>query len=180
MTSPNNIEVQPNKLHYCCARESTLLSDSAQEQDHEHMASCLSYLANHEPYQEVPVSAMVVHPQQGVLSLAVSKPLVNHDPTGHAEILALRLASKQVANYRLSNCTLYTTLEPCLMCFYAMMQARITRIVFAATDTKVGVLSQRGYHQQHLKGNHHFSWTGGVCAHQAQNILMAFFKSRRL
>ena len=80
---------------------------------------------------------------------------------------------------RKNGCTLYVSLEPCPMCFYALMQARIHRIVFAAPDTSLGILSQGVFEHTHAKLNHHFSWTGGVCSDLASSELRTFFANRR-
>ena len=128
---------------------------------------------------EVPIAAVIVHPTQGVVAQTSSSSITQHDPTAHAEILAIRHAAQRLQNYRLTGCTIYTSLEPCFMCFYALMHARIARIVFSASDLRVGVLSQSHYQSTHALHNHHFTWTGGVLSQQSQLILKQFFSAKR-
>ena len=128
---------------------------------------------------EVPIAALVHHPEHGVIALERSQSLERCDPSGHAEIVALRSASQRMQNHRLPSCTLYTTLEPCPMCFYAIMQARIARVVFAASDTKIGMLSQNAYKHTHAQENHHFCWSHGILQKDAQRMLLDFFLKKR-
>ena len=142
------------------------------------MQACLDALRDcQHATDDVPVAARIVHPIHGVLAEATNSTIHTSDPTAHAEMTVIRLASKRVGNHRLLDCTLYVTLEPCMMCFAACMHARIARIVFAASDRKMGMLSQGLYRQSHGQGNHHFTWTGGVLGQQASEMLVQFFKT---
>ena len=119
---------------------------------------------------EVPVGAIVVRDGE-VLGEGWNRPILTHDPTAHAEIIALRRAAACVNNYRLTGSTLYVTLEPCMMCTGAMIHARIERLVFAADDPKRGVSNLF-----ELTGlNHRFQVTGGVCADECGRYLSAVF-----
>ncbi|MDD4893453.1 MAG: tRNA adenosine(34) deaminase TadA [Candidatus Rickettsiella isopodorum] len=124
---------------------------------------------------EVPVGAVLVLNKQ-IICTAYNQTLTHCDPTAHAEVLLLQQAAKQLKNHRLLETTLYVTLEPCLMCVGAMIQARIKRLVFGAYDLRFGVMSQ--WH--HLKGlNHNFNFTDGVLAETCAEKLQKFFKHKR-
>lgn len=128
---------------------------------------------------EVPVGAVLVLDGQ-IIGEGYNQPILSHDPTAHAEVVAIRQAAQHLQNYRLENTTLYVTLEPCTMCVGALIHARIGRVIFAAAEPKAGSLvSARqllasGYY------NHVFSFTGGVLAEEAGALLSAFFRNRRL
>jgi tRNA(adenine34) deaminase len=127
---------------------------------------------------EVPVGAVVVHQGQ-VLAKGFNRPIAGCDPTAHAEIVALREAAAILGNYRLPECELFVTLEPCAMCAMAMLHARLSKVVFAASDPKTGaagsVLNMFEYRQL----NHHTSILGGVLAQESSSLLKAFFAQRR-
>lgn len=127
---------------------------------------------------EVPVGAIVVRDGL-VIAAGYNQPIGRHDPTAHAEIVALRAAAEKLGNYRLPGCELYVTLEPCVMCSGAMMHARLARVVYGATDPKTGacgsVLDLFG--QERL--NHHTEVVGGVLAAEASELLKRFFAERR-
>jgi tRNA(adenine34) deaminase len=127
---------------------------------------------------EVPVGAVVVK-DGAVIAVGRNAPIGGHDPTAHAEIVALRAASAALSNYRLPGCTLYVTLEPCAMCSGAMLHARLARVVFGAADPKTGaggsVLNL--FEQGQL--NHQTVLEGGVLAEQAGAMLRGFFAERR-
>lgn len=127
---------------------------------------------------EVPVGATVVRGGE-LLAVAGNAPWGSHDPTGHAEIRALRRAAAEVGNYRLPEATLYVTLEPCLMCVGAMVQARTARVVYGASDPKSGAAGSvvDGFALPGL--NHRPEVTGGVLAGECGDLLRAFFRARR-
>src|SRR5205085_10561873 len=106
-------------------------------------------------------------------------PIGRHDPTAHAEIMALRGAAEKVGNYRLPGCELYVTLEPCAMCSGAMMHARLARVVYAATDPKTGACGPVLDLFRHQQLNHHTEVVGGVLADEAGAMLKNFFAERR-
>ncbi|MDP1688047.1 tRNA adenosine(34) deaminase TadA [Hydrogenophaga sp.] len=128
---------------------------------------------------EVPVGAVVVKDGR-VVATGRNAPIEGHDPTAHAEIVALRAAAQTLGNYRLEGCTLYVTLEPCAMCSGAMLHARLSRVVFGASDPKTGaagsVLNLFGYDQL----NHQTMVQGGVLAAESAALLRGFFKERRV
>ena len=127
---------------------------------------------------EVPVGAVVVHQGQ-VIARGRNAPVQGHDPTAHAEIVALRAAAQRLGNYRLEDCTLYVTLEPCAMCSGAMLHARLARVVFGAPDSKTGVAGSvlNLFAQPQL--NHQTQVQGGVLADECAALLGEFFRARR-
>ena len=127
---------------------------------------------------EVPVGAAVVRGGE-LLAAAGNAPIGGHDPTGHAEIRALRRAAEAEANYRLPDTTLYVTLEPCLMCVGALVHARVARVVFGAADPKSGAAGGvlDGFALPGL--NHRPEVSGGVLAEECSALLRQFFRSRR-
>jgi tRNA(adenine34) deaminase len=127
---------------------------------------------------EVPVGAVVVCDGE-IIATGFNQPIGKHDPTAHAEIVALRAAAEKVGNYRLPGCTLYVTLEPCIMCSGAMMHARLARVVYAATDPKTGACGSVLDLFAHEQLNHHAVVDGGVMAAEASTMLKAFFAERR-
>jgi len=127
---------------------------------------------------EVPIGAVVVLGDQ-IVGSGFNQPIRGLDPTAHAEVIAMREAARQVGNYRLSDATLYVTVEPCLMCVGAMIHARIGLVVFGALEPKAGALqSMTNAHE--LPGlNHKLAVRGGVLAEESRTLLQDFFKSRR-
>lgn len=127
---------------------------------------------------EVPVGALVVL-DGNVVGRGWNQPIGRHDPTAHAEVMALRDAADRLGNYRLPGCTLYVTLEPCAMCAGAIMHARIQRLVFGARDTKTGVAGSVIDLFAQPRLNHHTTVVGGVLADTCGELLTAFFAARR-
>ena len=127
---------------------------------------------------EVPVGAVVVKDGQ-VIATGYNQPIAQHDPTAHAEIVALRKAAEVLGNYRLPGCELYVTLEPCVMCSGAMMHARLARVVYGAADPKTGACGSvlNLFEQEQL--NHHTAIEGGVMAEECGAMLKDFFAARR-
>ena len=127
---------------------------------------------------EVPVGAIIVK-DDIVIGRGSNAPIGTHDPTAHAEIAAMRDAAKYLKNYRLVNCTLYVTLEPCAMCAGAIQHARIARLVFGANDQKTGACGSVVNLMAEAKLNHHTEITGGIMAAECSAELTAFFAARR-
>ena len=128
---------------------------------------------------EVPVGAIVVSPTGEVLARANNRVLRDHDPTAHAEIVALRAAGLALANYRLLDCTLYCTLEPCAMCAVAILHARIVRLVYAAPDPKAGACGSVLSVMNHPALNHRVEVASGLIADESSALLTNFFRARR-
>ena len=127
---------------------------------------------------EVPVGAILVRDGQ-VIGRGFNQPIGNHDPSAHAEMLALRTAAQGVANYRLPGATLYVTLEPCVMCSGAMLHARIDRVVFGAPDPKTGAAGSVLDIFASKQINHQTQVEGGILAEECGQILRDFFRERR-
>lgn len=128
---------------------------------------------------EVPVGALVVDPAGLVIATGFNRTITDHDPTAHAEVVALRAAAQHAQNYRLPGYSLYVTLEPCAMCMGAMMHARLARVVFGAHDPKTGVCGSVLNLPGHTQLNHQTEVAGGVHAEACGQILRQFFKIRR-
>ena len=128
---------------------------------------------------EVPVGAVLVREGE-VIATGFNQPIGQHDPSAHAEIAALRAGAMALANYRMPGCTLYVTLEPCAMCAGAMMHARLTRVVYGASDPKTGACGSiiNLFGEERL--NHHTAVTGGVLSDECSSMLSSFFAERRL
>jgi len=127
---------------------------------------------------EVPVGAVVVRGGR-VLGRGANRSIAARDPAAHAEIIALRRAARRAGNHRLPGATLYVTLEPCLMCLGAIVQARIARLVYAAADPKAGALFLLERPDIRSKMNHRFEVSGGTLAREAGDLLQRFFRARR-
>ncbi len=131
---------------------------------------------------EVPVGAVILQPTPDgprVLATGYNRPITTHDPTAHAEIVALRHAATLLGNYRLPGCALYVTLEPCAMCAMALLHARIKRVVFGAADPKTGAAGSVIDLFSHPLLNHQTELTGGVLADPCGDLLRRFFAERR-
>ena len=147
-------------------------------QDEKWMALAIEQAKLAEAIDEVPVGAVLVQNEQLITS-AHNQPISNNDPTAHAEIQLLRAAGKKLNNYRLSNTTLYVTLEPCTMCLGAMIHARVSRVVFGAYDEKTGVCGSCQDLSTSECFNHSIETEGGVLADECKQLLQRFFKQRR-
>lgn len=126
---------------------------------------------------EVPVGAVVVRTGR-VIARGSNKPVKSSDPTAHAEIVALRQAARKAGNYRLPDCDLYVTVEPCSMCLGALVQARIRRLVFGAFDLKAGAVSSI-MEFPFDRTNHRPEIIGGILADECAKLLRSFFRARR-
>ena len=127
---------------------------------------------------EVPVGAIIVV-GDSVIARAGNATIADCDPTAHAEIVALRRAAKTIRNHRFANATLYVTIEPCVMCAGALIQARITRVVYGADDLKGGAVRSCFEMFEHPQLNHFVQWTAGVLASESAALLQDFFAARR-
>jgi len=127
---------------------------------------------------EVPVGALLVLERE-VIGEGWNKPITSHDPTAHAEIVALRAGALALQNYRLGAATLYATLEPCVMCMGAALNARISRVVFGAWDAKAGACGSVVDLPREPRLTHRLDVFGGVCSEEAASLLRQFFESRR-
>jgi tRNA(adenine34) deaminase len=146
--------------------------------DEDFMRAALELARKAQAAGEVPVGAVVVKAGE-IIGAGSNAPISGHDPTGHAEILALRDAAKRLGNYRLPDCELYVTLEPCAMCVGAMLHARIARLVYGAADPKTGACGSVIDLFSEAKLNHHATVASGVMAEECAALLREFFAARR-
>ncbi|MGO2133759.1 MAG: tRNA adenosine(34) deaminase TadA [Halomonas sp.] len=128
---------------------------------------------------EVPVGAVVVDPLGEIIGSGYNAPVGHHDPSAHAEIMALRDAGKRLGNYRLDGCTLFVTLEPCLMCSGAMIHARLMRVVYGAAEPHTGMVESKANLFAQPWYNHRVEVRGGVLAVRSARLLTSFFSQRR-
>ncbi|MBP6484512.1 MAG: tRNA adenosine(34) deaminase TadA, partial [Rhodoferax sp.] len=146
--------------------------------DVQFMEIALAHAAEAGVAGEVPVGAIVVK-DGTVIATGRNTPVGDRDPTAHAEIVALRAAAKALGNYRLDGCHLYVTLEPCAMCSGAILHARLSRLVFGATDPKTGAAGSVINLFANAQLNHQTEVLGGVLAEQCATVLQNFFRQRR-
>jgi len=146
--------------------------------DEKFMTHALQEAKKSQVMKEVPVGAIVVINDE-IISQAHNLPISQNDPTSHAEVNAIRKASENLGNYRLTGATLYVTLEPCAMCYGAIIHARISRLVFGAYDTKTGVCGSSIQLHEQACFNHAPKIIGGVLEEDCSLILKDFFKERR-
>ena len=128
---------------------------------------------------EVPVGAVVVL-DGTVIGEGFNRPIGAHDPTAHAEIVAIRAAAGRVGNYRLTGAVLYVTIEPCQMCVGAMVHARIARVVYAAREPKAGAIESAMRAHEHPALNHRLDALGGVLEAESRALIQEFFRDRRI
>lgn len=148
-------------------------------QDEDYMRAALNLARLAQEAGEVPVGAVVVNEDGRIIGRGSNQPICGSDPTAHAEIIALRDAAQYLGNYRMPGCTLFATLEPCVMCSGAIFHARIARVIYGAADVKTGAAGSvvNLYAEQRL--NHHAQVIGGVLAEECSALISNFFKSRR-
>ena len=148
------------------------------ELDHQFMQQAIEQAQLAALEGEVPVGAVLVRDGK-VISKAFNQPITHHDPSAHAEMLALRAAAKAEENYRLPGSTLYVTLEPCTMCAGAMLHARVDRVVYGAPDPKTGAAGSVLDVFSSKQINHQTTVEGGVMGEECGQLLRSFFKERR-
>lgn len=146
--------------------------------DIDFMRLALAEAAQAAQHGEVPVGAVLVRDGQ-VIGRGFNQPISSHDPSAHAEMVALREAASAEANYRLPGTTLYVTLEPCTMCAGLLVHSRISRLVFGASEPRSGAVISRSQVLDQSWFNHRVQVEGGVLAEECGAVLTAFFKSRR-
>jgi tRNA(adenine34) deaminase len=148
------------------------------ESDEVYMRMALEQAAQAAALGEVPIGAVVVC-EGAVIAAGFNRRELDTDPTAHAELLTIREASQRLGRWRLSDCTVYVTLEPCPMCAGLMHQARVARCVYAATDPKAGALGTLYDLHDDVRLNHRFEVTAGVLADESAEMLRAFFRALR-
>ena len=149
------------------------------ETDNDWMQAALAKAREAAELGEVPIGACLVGSDGELVASASNRTIIDNDPTSHAEIIAVRLAANTLGNYRLTDTTLYTTIEPCVMCAGALVNARVKRLVFGAHDERFGAVETlfRLCDSQQL--NHRIEITSGVLADECRQLMQEFFKARR-
>lgn len=147
-------------------------------QDAEYMQLAIEQAKIAESYDEVPIGAVVVYEGE-VIARGYNRRELDEDPAGHAEFIALKKASEKLGHWRLSGCTVYVTLEPCLMCAGLMYQSRIDRCVYGARDPKAGALGTLYHINEDERLNHRFEVTAGVLEDECAGLLSGFFAKLR-
>ncbi len=143
------------------------------------MSAALQMANEAERAGEVPVGAVLMDVEGTILGRGFNRCISDHDPTGHAEIVALRDAASRLGNYRLPGLALYVTLEPCVMCMGAMLHARLARVVYGASDPKTGACGSVLDVPSYTSLNHHTTVVGGVMSQECVTRLQTFFRARR-
>ena len=146
--------------------------------DEDWMRHAIRLAQRAEQQGEVPVGALIVLDNHCIAE-GWNQPIQHHDPSAHAEIMALRKAGQHLHNYRLSGCTAYVTLEPCVMCMGALANARIERLVFGAFDVKRGAVCHALQLADTQFLNHRMAWQGGILEEECAQLLTDFFRARR-
>ena len=143
------------------------------------MALALSEAKKAGQMGEVPIGAILISENGTILSATHNRTIALADPTAHAEILALREAARKINNYRLLNTALYVTVEPCIMCMGAIVHARISRVVFGASDPKWGAAGSLYNYAEDDRLNHRLEITKGVCEQDCRTLMQDFFRAKR-
>jgi tRNA(adenine34) deaminase len=143
------------------------------------MREALAQAAAARQHGEVPVGAVVVL-DGVVVGVGFNQPIGAHDPTAHAEIIAIREAARRLGNYRLSRADLYVTIEPCQMCVGAMVHARIARVIYGAAEPKAGAIESAMRAHEHPSLNHRLVAVGGVLEEECRAVIQEFFEARRV
>jgi tRNA(adenine34) deaminase len=156
----------------------TVPSNALNGRDEAFMKNALDLARDAMRRNEVPVGALIVR-NDSILSSAANRTVRDQDPTSHAEVLAIREAALKLDRWRLDDCTLYVTLEPCAMCAGAIVLARLKRVVFGAWDPKAGMAGSVGDLLRHSKLNHQPEVQGGVLQDECSAVLLDFFRIRR-
>jgi tRNA(adenine34) deaminase len=146
--------------------------------DEAFMRRALALAAGGREAGEVPVGAIVVL-DEAVIGEGFNRSIGSHDPTAHAEIVAMRAAGQRIGNYRLAGATLFVTIEPCQMCVGAAVHARIARLVYGAPEPKAGAIESAMRAHEHPSLNHRIEATGRVLEEECREVIQAFFAQRR-
>ncbi len=150
----------------------------SEAEDIAYMRTCVELAREAEALGEVPIGALVVH-EGAIVASAYNRREIDADPAGHAEFLAMKRAAEKLGRWRLSGCTVYVTLEPCLMCAGLMYQARIDRCVYGTADPKAGALGTLYKINEDERLNHRFEVTAGVLQEECAELLRDFFARLR-
>mgnify|MGYP002633917015 FL=1 len=154
------------------------LSNNLLKTDKFYMTRALELAAQAGAAGEVPVGALVVRDGQ-VIGEGYNQPISAIDPTAHAEIVAMRNAAAHIGNYRLIDCDLYVTIEPCTMCVGAMIHARVQRVIFGAKEPRAGALASQLQLMENKHFNHVIEWRGGLMEKDCGDLISDFFRRKR-
>lgn len=147
--------------------------------DNQWMQKAIAAAREAETLGEVPIGACIIDENGALLAAAGNRTINDCDPTGHAEMLALRAAAKKIGNYRLTQCVVYSTIEPCAMCAGALVTARVKRLVFGAHDERFGAVESVFRLCDSSSLNHRIEITAGVLADQCRALMQDFFRQKR-
>lgn len=173
-------EIRQKRKQQALSREEEVrLSRIDRSRDEYFMREALAEAEKAHQAGEVPVGAVVVDKEGRIIGRGHNLVVAGHDPSGHAEIIALRNASQNIKNYRLDNCAIYVTLEPCSMCSGAIIGARLTRLVYGAKDQKAGAVESVFKLFDERRVNHHTDVTAGVLEEDCLRMLRSFFVELR-
>lgn len=150
------------------------------DQDENFMRTAIQAAYKAKEFDEVPIGACLVNESGEILVSAFNQTITKNDPTAHAEILVLREAGKLLGNYRLTDTTIYTTIEPCVMCAGALVNARIRRLVFGAKEERFGAVRSIFQLCDNSSLNHRIEITGGILENECKKLIQDFFRERRL
>ena len=156
------------------------VNNHTHQKDLDFMDQAIALAVRSEDIGEVPIGALIVDSNGNVLSKATNLREKNTSALGHAELIAIHRACKIRKSWRLTDCTLYVTLEPCFMCAGALVQSRISRVVFGASDPKGGALGSLANLSSDHRLNHRFEVSGGIKADECGQMLKNFFKKKRI
>jgi tRNA(adenine34) deaminase len=156
----------------------TFSNDAFSNDDHKFMRRAIELAKIADSYDEIPVGAVVVCAGE-IVGEGFNQSIMNNDPSAHAEMMAIRDAGKNLQNYRLLDCSLYVTLEPCPMCTGLLVHSRIKRLIFASNDLKTGAAGSAFSLVNHEKHNHQVAVTAGLLADECSTMLSTFFRRRR-
>ena len=151
---------------------------TALERDELFMQAAYQQALLAQEYDEVPIGAVVVLNDQ-IIGSGFNRTISQHDPSAHAEIVAIRNAAQTLKNYRLIDCELFVTLEPCLMCAGSFIHARLKRVIFAAGDSRNGALGTQLHINDFTEFNHKITVSSGILKNQCSELLKSFFKAKR-
>ncbi len=149
------------------------------ERDEEFLRRAIELAREAERRDEVPIGAVIVSEDGEILAEASNETIERHDPTAHAEILAIRRAGERIKNYRLTGATVYSTIEPCAMCAGALVNARVARLVYGAPDERFGAVRSKFELCDSDKLNHRIEITPGILEAECRNLMQDFFRRRR-
>lgn len=172
------VPVQAKEQAASLQKSSSQSSAAQASKDEFFMRKAIELANKAQSYNEIPVGAVIVANGE-IIGEGFNQCIMNNDPSAHAEMMAIRDAGKAIENYRLIDCTLYVTLEPCMMCSGLLVHSRISRLVYGAKDLKTGAAGSAFNLVEHEKHNHKINVTECVLAEECGELLSSFFKRRR-